>query len=646
MAAFIYADETWVDEGDGFARLIVRLSERSASSVSVDWRTAGVSAGTTDFRSSNGTLLFAPNEVEKIIEIPITQGVSRQPEQLEFFNVNFTNPVNATLADNQVKVFIVEDDAISATPRISVNDIVVDESAGTASVVVRLDTASTGTVSVDYATIDGSARSGSDYTAAQGSLTFAAGEVVKTVTIAIGDNDTAESVEQFFFRLSNASGGEIARQRASILVLDEDEATGAAPALSIKDAWVSEGDGFARFIVTLSEASASVVTVSYATNSANGGTAGTTDRGSPSGTLTFAPGEVVKDIIVAIAPDTRVESLTENFFVHLSNATGAVLAPGTRATGIIVDDDAPAQATPNVDLLPGAPTSVREDADWIDVPIYLAAPSAGMLRLDYSTRSGTAVEGRDFQAASGSLTFLPGEMVQTARILLTDDHRFERNETFTIDFRENSGATSPAALPFSTRITIADDEAPIEGTDGSDRIAGTNHEDRIYGRGGDDALRGLRGNDRLYGENGKDKLQGDAGNDLLAGGKGRDQLTGGSGKDTLEGGADADRLTGGADEDVFLFRRAVDTKRGAGRDEIRDFDRGDDKISLAAIDANTDRRGDQKFKFIGADAFSDTAGELRFKSGILSGDVNGDGRADFEIEVAGISRLGAADFLL
>lgn len=645
MAAFIQADETWVDEGDGFARLIVRLSERSASTVSVDWGTANASANSgADYRRSSGTLVFAPNEIEKIIEIPIVQGNPRTPESLEFFNVNFTNPVNAALADSQVKVFIVEEDAISATPRISVNDIVVDEGAGTASVVVRLDAASTGTVRVDYGTVDGSARSGSDYTATQGSLTFAAGEVVKTVTVALANDDMAEGLEQFHFRLSNASGAEIGRQRASILVLDEDDAPGSTPTLAIKDAWVGEGDGFARFIVTLSAASASAVTVSYSTTR---DTTGLNDHSAPSGTLTFAPGEVVKDIIVAVNDDVRTEpQIIENFFVNLSNATGAVLAPGTRATGVIVDNDAPAQAMPNVDLLPGASTSVSESAGWIDVPIYLAAPSAGMLRLDYSTRSGTATEGRDFQAASGSLTFLPGEMVQTARILLTDDQRFERNETFVINFKEGSGAASPAALPFSTRITIVDDEAPMVGTDGSDRISGTDFEDRIYGRGGNDTLRGLAGNDRLYGENGKDKLQGDAGNDLLVGGKGRDQLAGGSGSDTLEGGADADRLTGGAGEDVFLFRRAVDTKRGAGRDEITDCRRGDDTIDLTAIDANTERRGDQKFKFIGADHFSDKAGELRFKSGILSGDTDGDGRADFEIELAGLSRLGSGDLLL
>lgn len=79
-------------------------------------------------------------------------------------------------------------------------------------------------------------------------------------------------------------------------------------------------------------------------------------------------------------------------------------------------------------------------------------------------------------------------------------------------------------------------------------------------------------------------------------------------------------------------------------------ERGQDVIDLIGIDAKTTVGGNQAFRFIGAQAFHDRAGELRFKVVaaqdlvIVQGDVNGDGRADFEIKVNGIAALNAADF--
>jgi hypothetical protein len=84
---------------------------------------------------------------------------------------------------------------------------------------------------------------------------------------------------------------------------------------------------------------------------------------------------------------------------------------------------------------------------------------------------------------------------------------------------------------------------------------------------------------------------------------------------------------------------------GAGRDVITDFVSGEDKINVSYMDAAAGVSGNQAFTFIGGAAFSGLAGELRFAGGIVSGDVNGDGKADFEIGVA-VPALIAADFVL
>jgi serralysin len=77
-----------------------------------------------------------------------------------------------------------------------------------------------------------------------------------------------------------------------------------------------------------------------------------------------------------------------------------------------------------------------------------------------------------------------------------------------------------------------------------------------------------------------------------------------------------------------------------------DFSHADgDKINLYDIDANTHRGGNQAFHFIGGQKFHHVEGELHFKNNILSGDVNGDGKPDFEIEVAN-ANLVKGDFIL
>ncbi|HEX2555073.1 MAG TPA: family 16 glycosylhydrolase [Microvirga sp.] len=167
-------------------------------------------------------------------------------------------------------------------------------------------------------------------------------------------------------------------------------------------------------------------------------------------------------------------------------------------------------------------------------------------------------------------------------------------------------------------------------------LTGTSAADTLTGGAGGDTLSGLSGNDRLYGL---------AGDDHLTAGLGADRLSGGDGNDTLSGDKGADRLTGGAGADVFVFHSVGDTTL-RGRDTINDFLSGFDMIDLRAIDANAKTAGDEAFAFLGSKAFTGQAGQLRLASGILSGDVNGDRRADFELALAGVAGLKAGDFYL
>ncbi|HEY3050040.1 MAG TPA: M10 family metallopeptidase C-terminal domain-containing protein, partial [Polaromonas sp.] len=137
---------------------------------------------------------------------------------------------------------------------------------------------------------------------------------------------------------------------------------------------------------------------------------------------------------------------------------------------------------------------------------------------------------------------------------------------------------------------------------------------------------------------------------LIAGGAGKDIINGGGGNDILIGGVGADTLTGGIGVDTFVLTALGDSGVGALRDIITDFVSGMDKIDFSGIDANTGVAGNQAFAMLGTGAFFGVAGQLRYDvvgaDTILQGDVNGDGIADFELQLTGNHTFVAADLLL
>ncbi|CAB5126348.1 Alkaline phosphatase (EC [Olavius algarvensis associated proteobacterium Delta 3] len=163
-------------------------------------------------------------------------------------------------------------------------------------------------------------------------------------------------------------------------------------------------------------------------------------------------------------------------------------------------------------------------------------------------------------------------------------------------------------------------------------LNGTTHKaDVVFGNAGDDTVNGGGGDDVIDGGRGDDTLKGKAGDDFLAGGGGTDQLIGGRG---------ADR---------FVFEDASESPAQAP-DLVFDFDSVQgDQIDVSGIDAVSGTMENEEFIFIHDEAFSGSAGELRFvqdfEGGLLEGDVNGDGTADFTIDLLGVTSLAGDDIM-
>jgi aryl-phospho-beta-D-glucosidase BglC (GH1 family) len=206
---------------------------------------------------------------------------------------------------------------------------------------VRLSAPSGRTVTVSYATADGTATAGADYLAAAGTLTFAPGETQKTISVTVLADNVVEPAETFFVRLSNPQYATLADAEGLGTIVDSSSPP--LPAISAGDVTVTEGNSgtsSAVFTVRLSAAGAQPVTVAYTT--ADGTALASSDYLPVSGTLTFAPGVTALTVSVPIIGDLIPEP-TETFRLVLSQPTNATLAVG-QATGTILDNDSSAAA--------------------------------------------------------------------------------------------------------------------------------------------------------------------------------------------------------------------------------------------------------------------------------------------------------------
>lgn len=225
------------------------------------------------------------------------------------------------------------------------------------------------------------------------------------------------------------------------------------PTVSINDASVTEGNTGtvnATFTVTLSAASGQPVTVQYST--ANGTATASSDFQTASGTLTFAPGETSKTISVAVLGDQMFEP-NETFAVNLSGPTNATIGDGN-GTGTIVNDDT--YVAPSIRISDFSKLEGRNGNTNFTFTVTLSAPSATPVTVNYSTANGTATAGEDYTAASGTLTFAPGETTKTITIQVKGDQKKEADETFFVNL---SGVSSNALLLDAQGIgTILNDD--------------------------------------------------------------------------------------------------------------------------------------------------------------------------------------------
>ncbi|AVP96865.1 hypothetical protein C7S18_06465 [Ahniella affigens] len=480
-------DDVSVQEGNAGTQLLTftvsRTQSTGAASVQVQSADGTATLADADYLAlALTTLSFADGDASETVSVTINGDL--QFEADEVLSVILTNPVNAAINDGTGVGTIGNDDA---APSISISDVsLVEGNAGTTAFqfTVSLSNPSSQPVTVMAASANGSATAGSDYTILPATMvSFVPGDVSEIIAVDVSGDVTDEPTETFFVNLTAASNATIADAQGQGTIQNDD---GASALFSIADASVVEGNAGTvqlSFVVTRSNATgAASVTGSTADGSATA--AGNDYLPVAAQVLNFVDGDATETLLVTVNGDVTFES-DELLGVTLSNPVNGAIGDGN-AVGTISNDDAqPSLSISDVSQPEGAAGSAAFTFD-----VILSNPSSQVISVTVQSVAGSATAGTDYQALPATmLSFAPGDVQETASVLVNGDLVDEADETFQVTLSAPSNASILDAQGLGTILNddaaggnfSISDASVVEGNAGTTLLTFTVSRDQTVG---------------------------------------------------------------------------------------------------------------------------------------------------------------------
>ncbi|MFI7546611.1 Calx-beta domain-containing protein [Actinoplanes sp. NPDC049599] len=466
-----------------------RAGDATQAARNITWTTTDVTAETPDDYTGTqaGAHTIPANVATPAVADSYDIVIPIAEDNLDEIDETFTVTVmEGVVAVGTATVTITDNDSAPAY-ELEIDDLSPGEAAGSVAVTAKLLAESGKTVTIPIASADVSAKAGQDYTAIPGatSLTVLPGQTVSdTVNVSITNDLLYEESDQTFTVTGTADATVTGTDSATVTISDNEF----APQVTIDPISADEGDPL-KFKVNLSGLSERAVTVSASTADGSGSdldpaTAaehGTAKAGEDytavsNTTITFPAATMnvgnptantEQTLTVNTTADATDEVSPEDMHATLSNATIADLGTDIEATGAINDDD----DSPTVSLLPSTRRVPEGNTGKTaqTFTVNLSKASAKTVAVNYDVTSDTAADGLDFSAATGTLTFAPGETTKTFSVDVIGDSIYEGTEEFDLEL-SSSTATVPGSLaPVSIQIT--DDDAKPTVTFGSMTMA-------------------------------------------------------------------------------------------------------------------------------------------------------------------------------
>jgi hypothetical protein len=433
-----------------------------------------VATAGADYTATQVTLNFADGETSKSITVPILNDAWYEGD--EAFLVTLSNPTNGASLGSQSttteKVRIHSDDAKLPGTFVFASDAytVVE---GTPFVNVTINRLNGGNVEASVRLYDTGAGNGttttsawapSDYGWLPQQLTFAPGELSKTISIPIVDDTSTEIDEVFSIQLySPTNDATVGNPSKTYVTIQDNESTFYFQGATSAAYSFESVEGTGKMSVTVVRQGSLATPASVKITTSDGSAIGGVDYTPVNVTLNFAAGEASKTINIPVINDTLVEP-KENFSVNMSNCVGAQQGSWTWSAYIIDDDVA---AIPGKFEFSSATFSGSEAGGVINVTVNRVNGSSGTVTVQYATSDGatgfsnTAWSGSDYSSKSGTLTFAPGETSKVISIPVTNDTSVEGNEVFSISLKNPAGGATLGSITKAV-VTIIDDDSAIE----------------------------------------------------------------------------------------------------------------------------------------------------------------------------------------
>ncbi|MCC6651984.1 MAG: T9SS type A sorting domain-containing protein [Candidatus Eisenbacteria bacterium] len=271
-----------------------------------------------------------------------------------------------------------------------------------------------------------------------------------TVNLVLNASSATANVgaEKYTLTITNPDG-----QATSAAVVHVVGGTPVASINSVSATETNSGTTTFAFTVSLSQTSASPVSVNFATSD---GTATTADGDyvGASGTLNIPANQPSGTINVTVNGDTKHEA-DETFTVTLSSPVGVTLGTGT-GTGTITNDD----AVPSVTVSGVTVAEGNAGATTASFTVSLSQASGLAASVGYATADGSATEADgDYTAAAGTVNFAPGATSVTVDVNVTGDTKHEADEAFSLILSSPTGA-GLGVQSFADGTITNDDAAP------------------------------------------------------------------------------------------------------------------------------------------------------------------------------------------
>ena len=429
------------DSGTRELRFTATLSQPAAQAVTARFATADDTARAgSDYVAQTGTLTFAPGETSKSIAILVNGDT--EVEASEGFQLALSQMDGATLAPGGGQGVIRNDDV--ALPSLSVSDArVMEGNAGVTPMAftISLSQASQNAVTVRYATQDGTAAAGSDFTATSGTVTFAAGETSRTVTVNVLADADVEVNETLSLVLSAPVGAMLADGLGQGAILNDDVAAAGGDRVAFRVAQSWNG-GFIGEMDVINDATAL--------------RGWTVEFDAPFQIKSIWNAEIVSQVgnhyVVRNAPwNGDVAPLGMTSF-------GFDVAGAGTPQNLSINGSAPPPVLPGLRVADAALAEGNAGAAPMNFTVTLSAAATQTVSVAYSTADGTAQAGQDYVASAGTLNFAVGETSKTIAVQVLGDALREGNEGFSLNLTGPTGAT---LLDGQGLGTIRDDDAAV-----------------------------------------------------------------------------------------------------------------------------------------------------------------------------------------